>query len=58
MISQIGSVGTGYRSALFSILADNISGRIRDDYFSSITRKDVSFFDVTKVGEISKIFVI
>lgn len=45
IIIGIGSVGTGFRSALFSNLADTVSGRIRLDYFSAITKKDVSFFD-------------
>jgi ABC-type bacteriocin/lantibiotic exporter with double-glycine peptidase domain len=53
-VNQIGSIGTGFRSALFSNLADTISGKIRLDYFASITRKDTAFFDVTKVGEIRK----
>lgn len=52
LVIGIGSIGTGYRSALFSFFADNVSGRIRDDYFTQITQKNIGFYDVTKVGDI------
>ena len=44
----------GHRSALFSFFADNVSAEIRDDYFAKIVKKNVGFFDVTKMGQISK----
>ena len=36
------------------MLADNVSGRIRSDFFASISSKDMSFFDRVQVGEICK----
>jgi hypothetical protein len=36
------------------MLSDNVSARIRADYFSAISNKDISFFDDVKVGEICK----
>lgn len=36
LVVGIGSIATGHRSALFSFFADNVSSKIRDDYFSSI----------------------
>jgi len=39
---------------MFSFFADNVSSKIRDDYFASITEKNVAFFDVNKVGDICK----
>jgi len=36
------------------MLADNVSGRIRSDFFASIANKDLSFFDRVNVGEIRK----
>lgn len=53
LIVCIGSIGTGMRYSMFSFFADNVSGRIRDDYFSSMVMKNTGFFDVTKVGEIT-----
>jgi ABC-type multidrug transport system fused ATPase/permease subunit len=50
----LGSVCTGHRSALFSFFADNVTANIRDDYFESIVKKNVSFYDVTKMGDIRK----
>jgi ABC-type bacteriocin/lantibiotic exporter with double-glycine peptidase domain len=44
----------GLRSTQFNMLADNVSGRIRSDYFASIATKDLSFFDRVNVGEIRK----
>lgn len=34
------------------MLADNVSGKIRSDFFASIANKDLSFFDRVNVGEI------
>jgi len=34
------------------MLADNVSGKIRSDFFASISNKDLSFFDRVNVGEI------
>ena len=36
------------------MLADNVSGKIRSDFFASIANKDLSFFDRVNVGEICK----
>ena len=36
------------------MLADNVSGRIRSDFFASVSNKDMSFFDRVQVGEICK----
>jgi len=52
LVIAIGSIGTGNRSTMFSFFADNVSSKIRDDYFASITEKNVAFFDVNKVGDI------
>lgn len=52
LVIAIGSIGTGNRSAMFSFFADNVSSKIRDDYFTSIIQKNVGFFDVTKVGDL------
>jgi len=36
------------------MLADNVSGHIRSDFFASIANKDMTFFDEVNVGEICK----
>jgi hypothetical protein len=51
---KFGAINVGFRSAQFVMLADNVSGRIRSDFFASIANKDLSFFDRVNVGEICK----
>jgi len=36
------------------MLADNVSGRIRSEFFASVSNKDMSFYDRVQVGEIRK----
>ena len=39
---------------MFMFYADNVSGKIREDYFTEVLHKNLSFYDTTKTGEIGK----
>lgn len=49
---SIGAVCTFLNKIVFGYTCELIGTRIREDLFEKVIRKDVSFFDRTKTGEI------
>lgn len=42
------------RAAIFNILSERISRKLRKDFYESLLSKDIAFYDERRTGDLSK----
>ncbi|XP_071945234.1 ABC-type oligopeptide transporter ABCB9-like [Antedon mediterranea] len=53
VISFAGAIASGIRGGLFKVAMARLNIRVRNLLFSSITKQDIGFFDLTNTGDIT-----
>ena len=47
-------IAVGARAIVFNTLSERVSRKLRFDFYSSVIRQDLGFYDVRQTGKISK----
>jgi len=52
LVFKVSGAFGGLRASLFNTMSERIAQTLRNDVYSSMIRKDISFFDAHRTGEL------